>query len=195
MSRMFPAVFVDRDGVLIEDVHLLTQTEQVSVMKDVPAALTRLRRAGLKLVLVTNQPVVARGLALEKDIERIHGHLNDLLEQLGARKFDAIYFCPHHPNATVPSYRLDCPCRKPKPGMILAAAKDHSLDLARSFMVGDRVTDIVAGASAGCKTVLLTSGRHVVPPIETVEPLPTSIHPDHVCSSLFEATEWILEAR
>ncbi len=190
---MKPAVFLDRDGVLIEDVHLLTRPEQVVMPAGVPGALRALGAAGFKLIVVSNQPVVARGLATEPDVRAVHAHMESLFQSAGAPPLDGIYFCPHHPNATLPAYRLDCDCRKPKPGLFRRAAKELELDLGASFAVGDRITDIIAGAKAGCRTVLVQTGKHLEQPIETSEPLDLTIQPDHTCADLGAAVEWILK--
>ena len=190
---MKPAVFLDRDGVLIEDVHLLTRPDQIVVLPGVPEALKKLAAAGFKLIVVSNQPVVARGLVSEQDVRAVHEHMESLLRCDGSPPLDAIYFCPHHPNATLVSYRVDCDCRKPKPGMFLQAARELDIDLQASFTVGDRITDIIAGAKAGCRTVLVQTGKHTEKPIESSEPLDTTIQPDQVCADLAEAAEWILK--
>ncbi|MCL4788751.1 MAG: HAD family hydrolase [Verrucomicrobia bacterium] len=189
---MRSAVFLDRDGVLVEDVDLLTRTDQLRVLAGVPASLIALREAGFALVVVSNQPVVARGLATEAEVQAIHVELGGLIRAAGGPDFDQVYFCPHHPNATLPAYRVDCDCRKPKPGMLLRAARELSLDLRSSFLVGDRLTDIIAGARAGCRTVLGQTGKHLDRPIETNEPLDTTIRPDHTCADLPAAVGWIL---
>ncbi len=189
---MKAAVFLDRDGVLIEDVHLLTRPEQVVIPSGVSAALRALGAAGFKLVVVSNQPVVARGLVSELDVRAVNIHMDSLLQRAGAPPLDGIYVCPHHPNATLPAYRVDCDCRKPRPGMILQAAQDHQIALQQSFLVGDRFTDIMAGAKAGCRTVLVQTGQHAAPPIESPEAIDRSIAPDFVCEGLLGASEWIL---
>jgi D-glycero-D-manno-heptose 1,7-bisphosphate phosphatase len=185
-------VFLDRDGVLVDDQGLLLRAEQIRLLAGVPAALQRLKAAGLFLATVSNQAAVARGLIDEEEL----GDLNELvLEQIvacGGPRLDAVYYCPHHPEATLPEYRTACPCRKPRPGMILRAAAEHGLDLAASFLVGDRMTDIAAGAAAGCRTVLVTCGRHAAPPIVTVDPIDPACRPDHTCLDLAEAAQWIL---
>ena len=135
---------------------------------------------------------MARGLATEADVVALHKFLQALLMQAGAPRLDGWYFCPHHPKANVPAYRLNCDCRKPQPGMLLRAARELRLDLSASFMVGDRITDIIAGARAGCRTILVQTGMHSKPPIETAEPLDVSVQPDFTCAGLPEAAEWIL---
>jgi D-glycero-D-manno-heptose 1,7-bisphosphate phosphatase len=192
---MRPAVFLDRDGVLVEDLGLVARAEDLRILPDVPHALGRLRQAGLVLVVITNQPVIARGLASETDIRTVHQQLEEGLIAAGAPKLDAWYFCPHHPKAEVAAYRVICHCRKPRPGMLRQAARDLGLDLAASYMVGDRITDIAAGASAGCRTVQVETGKHTATPITLVEPLDPNLAPDHVCPGLAAAADWILRQR
>ncbi|MBX3745125.1 MAG: HAD family hydrolase [Verrucomicrobiae bacterium] len=187
------AVFLDRDGVLIEDVHLLTDPRQLRLLPGVPAALRRLREAGFRLILVSNQAVVARGLASEDDVRRIHDALTGMLRDSGGPPLDGLYFCPHHPEATVEAYRLDCDCRKPRPGLLLRGAADHAVELTASFLVGDRLTDVAAGARAGCRTVLVETGRHAEPLIVTRDPIAPGLRPDHTCSGLPSAADWILD--
>lgn len=189
------AVFMDRDGVLIEDVHLLINPGDIRVLEGVPQALRDLKDAGFKLIVISNQTVVARGLITEQEVYAINAKMEHFLQQAGGPHFDGFYFCPHHPNATLPVYRIDCACRKPRPGLLLRAAREHKLILSTSFAVGDRITDIIAGARAGCRTVLVQTGKHQAPPIETTEPLDESVQPNHVCADLKAAAEWILRAR
>lgn len=187
----FPAIFLDRDGVLIEDVHLLIRPEQIRILPNVAKALSEFKKVGFKLIVVSNQTVVARGLASEADVHRINSDIEKLLQSEGAPAFTAIYICPHHPKATLPEYRMNCECRKPRAGMFLQAAREHDIDLKKSFTIGDRITDIIAGVRAGCRTVLVQSGKHTDVPIETVEPIDQSIHPDHTCADLLAAAKWI----
>ena len=187
-----PAVFLDRDGVLVEDVCFLTRAEDFRILPGVPAALTRLHAAGFQLIMISNQSVVARGMISEGQLEEIHAVLQNLFVAAGAPPLDAIYCCPHHPEATLPQYRMACECRKPRPGAILHAAGDRGLDLAASYLVGDRITDVVAGVLAGCRTVLVRSPATADPPIVTVEPLDESLRPDYVCADLGAAADWIL---
>lgn len=178
--------------MLIKDVHLLSDPAGIEVLDTVPGALTRLRAAGFLLIVVSNQPIVARGLLDESGVEALHREVERRLVEAGAPRPDGFYLCPHHPKATLETYRKDCECRKPRPGMLLKAAADHRLSLDASFMVGDRITDIVAGRRAGARTVMVRSGEHLAPPITTSEPLDPSIRPDHVCDTLAEAAEWII---
>jgi D-glycero-D-manno-heptose 1,7-bisphosphate phosphatase len=186
------AIFLDRDGVLTQDLGLVTEPESLHVLPGVPEALSALRARGLRLICASNQAVVARGLISEDEVEAINGHLDELIVAAGGPALDAHYFCPHHPEAALSRYRVACDCRKPKPGLLHRAAREHGLDLAASFMVGDRLTDIAAGASAGCSTVLVHSGRHRDEPIVTVGPPPTAVKPGFVAAALPEAVGWIL---
>jgi D-glycero-D-manno-heptose 1,7-bisphosphate phosphatase len=189
------AIFLDCDGVLIEDVHLLTNANDIRILEGVPQALMRLHEAGFRLIVISNQTVVARGLATEQDVYTIHAEMERLLEQAGGPRLDGFYFCPHHPNATLLAYRVVCECRKPRPGLLLRTAHEHNLDLIASFVVGDRITDIVAGVRAGCQTILVQTGKHEDPLIETVELLDELIQPHHTCADLTAAAEWILTLR
>ncbi|MEW6303816.1 MAG: HAD family hydrolase [Verrucomicrobiota bacterium] len=189
------AVFLDRDGVLVEDVHLLTHAGQLRVLPGVPAALARLKQAGFQLIVASNQTVVARGMATEDDVRAVNEQLNALLANAGGARIDAFYVSPFHPNANLPAYRRDSDCRKPRPGLLLRAAVERQLDLRASFMIGDRISDVIAGHRAGCRTVLVQTGKHDAPPIESGEAIDTTVQPDHVCAGLPEAADWILAAR
>ncbi len=159
------AVFLDRDGVLVRERGFITLPEQLSVLPGAAGALAFLRRRGFRLVVVTNQSGIARGLLTEGDLARLHA---DLLSRLRAEHpgafWDALYFCPHHPREGHPPYRVDCGCRKPRPGMILRAAAEHGLDPARSWMVGDALRDLEAGRASGCRTAALPGPDGAVAP-------------------------------
>jgi D-glycero-D-manno-heptose 1,7-bisphosphate phosphatase len=157
MTTLQPAVFLDRDGVIIEDAHYLGDRYRVRLIPGSAEAIAALNRAGWPVVVVTNQSGVGRGLFTVVHVEGVHAHLAGLLATFGAR-VDAFHYCPHHPEAEVEAYRADCDCRKPRPGMLLAAAAALGLDLARSWMVGDRASDLEAGAAVGCRTVLVRTG-------------------------------------
>jgi D-glycero-D-manno-heptose 1,7-bisphosphate phosphatase len=187
------AVFLDRDGVLIEDSHLLTRPDQMVVFAGVPQALRSLAKAGFKLIVVSNQTVISRGLASEQEVQAVNDHMESLLQSGGAKPLDGIYICPHHPKATLPRYRIACDCRKPRPGLFLQAARDHGIDLPRSFAIGDRITDIIAGAKAGCRTILVQSGKHADAPIESPDAVDVDIEPDYTCADLPAAAAWILK--
>jgi D-glycero-D-manno-heptose 1,7-bisphosphate phosphatase len=153
-----PAIFVDRDGVILEMVHYLNRVEQVALAPGVAEAIRSINETGVPLVIVTNQSAVARGLLTESGLDAIHARMAELLSARGAH-VDAIYYCPHHPDAGEGAYRRDCECRKPNPGMLRKAAADLGLDLPRSVMIGDHATDIEAGHNAGvARTMLVLTG-------------------------------------
>lgn len=188
-----PAVFLDRDGVLIEDVDLLVDAGQIRVLDGVGRSLTALHEAGFVLVVATNQSVVARGLVTEDELDALHGELSRRIRDAGGPAIDTVYACPHHPNATLDAYRLDCECRKPQPGLLLQAADELALDLNASVMVGDRLTDVTAGSLAGCATVLVQTGKHRDAPIESILELVEPVVADHECADLEAAVTWILD--
>ncbi len=186
------AVFLDRDGVIIRDVHLLTRSSEIQLYPYSAAAIRALKDAGFLVIVVSNQTVVARGLATEADVERMNAEIQRLLQQATGASIDAFYSCPHHPHATMPAYRVICECRKPRPGLLLRAAQEHHVDLAASYMVGDRITDIIAGKRAGCTSVLVQTGAHTHKPIETDEDLSRfDGQPDFICADLGEAVDYI----
>jgi D-glycero-D-manno-heptose 1,7-bisphosphate phosphatase len=190
---MRPAVFLDRDGVLVADDGLLTDPARFRILPGVPAALRDLQAAGLALVVVTNQPVVARGMIDEAGLLGVHAHLVELLVAAGAPRLAHIYACPHHPQGEVAAYAIVCDCRKPFPGLLTRAADELGLDLRRSVMVGDRIGDVAAGAAAGCRTVQVLSGRHDEPPITSAAHIPPGLVADHRCADLAAAARWILD--
>lgn len=182
-------VFLDRDGVLIEDVELLVDPTRARILPGVAQSLARLKSQGFTLVVVTNQTVVARGLVTEADVQALHDQLQTELNR-DAGGVDAWYYCPHHPHADVAEYRRSCECRKPGAGMLRQAAERFGIDLTRSFMIGDRPTDVAAGVAAGCRTVLVKTGRHLDPPI-VGGAATVGIVPDCACADLVEAATWI----
>ena len=183
------AAFLDRDGVLVCDSGLITEAGQFVLLEGVPEALWLLKRAGFRLIVVTNQAVVARGLVSERGLLVLHDAMQDFLMSQGAPRLDAIYACPHHPNASLREYRHECQCRKPRPGLLLQAAEENDLDLRQSFMIGDRLTDIAAGQRAGCGTILVQTGQHLAAPIQTVDNLENTLPPDYVEPHLYAAAE------
>jgi D-glycero-D-manno-heptose 1,7-bisphosphate phosphatase len=149
------AIFLDRDGTIIEDPGYLSHPEQVNLLDGAAEALVELRTMGYKLVIVSNQSAVARGIVTEKDLDEIHDRLRQLLTEKGAY-LDQIYYCPYHPDGVVPKYRKDSDWRKPNPGMLLAAADEMNIDLSQSWSIGDSSRDVEAGLRAGCKTILIS---------------------------------------
>ena len=151
------AVFLDRDGVLVEDVTYLSSADQLRLLPGVGEALRSLQDR-FSLVVITNQSGIARGFLTEDDLQTIH---LELIVLLAAEEVvvDALYYCPHLPDAPESFYSQECGCRKPRPGMLLRARADFGIDLSRSFLIGDRPSDIQAGEAAGVKSILLSSSR------------------------------------
>lgn len=153
-----PAVFLDRDGTLTAEAEWVTKSAELGLFPFAAEAIALLSRAGYAVVLATNQSAVARGLITERELAGIHAHMARELARGGAR-LDGVYTCPHHPTEGSAPYRRECECRKPKPGMLLAAARDLGLDLARSFVVGDAERDLAAGAAVGARGILVATGK------------------------------------
>ncbi len=152
------AVFLDRDGTINKYVGFLRNIEEFELLEGVTSAIAKMNALGYLVIVVTNQPVIARGEVSFEELEMIHHKMETLLGKEGAY-VDAIYFCPHHPHkgydGEIPELKFDCECRKPKPGMIQKATQDFNIDLSKSWMVGDSENDIKAGQNAGCKTALI----------------------------------------
>ncbi len=146
---MKKAVFLDRDGVVIKQVHYLHRAADVELESGVGVGLKKLHDAGFGCFVVTNQSGVARGMFTLADVEEVHAEIRRQLQKFGT-DIDGFYICPHHPE-----YDGDCDCRKPKPGLIFRAAAEHDIDLANSFMAGDKAADVVAGRNAGCRQAYL----------------------------------------
>jgi len=174
------AVFLDRDGTLIEDVDYLTEPGQIRILPGVPAALRRLKEAGFLLIVVTNQSAVARGMLTEAKLTAVHAELNGRLAAEGAA-VDAFYYCPHLPDGVVERYARACDCRKPAAGLLRRAAAEWHVDPARSYAVGDSERDVEAGRAAGCFSILLGGGR--------------SGHADALAADLAGAADVILGSR
>ena len=179
------AIFLDKDGTLIDDVPYNVDPAQVRLSWQAGPALQLLQEAGYKLIVVTNQSGVARGLFTEAALDGVQARLVELLAQYGVQ-LDGFYHCPHHPDGTVARYALACTCRKPMPGMLVRAAQEHGIDLVQSWMIGDILNDVEAGHRAGCRSVLIDNGNET----EWVEsPLR---RPDLFAADLYAAATAIL---
>ena len=154
------AIFLDRDGTINKYVGFLRNIDEFELIDGVAEAIRLINESGYLAIVVTNQPVIARGEVSFDELGAIHNKMETLLGAEGAY-LDAIYFCPHHPHkgyaGEVPELKIDCDCRKPKPGMLLKAAQDFNIDLSQSWMIGDGENDVKAGQAAGCKTALIGS--------------------------------------
>lgn len=161
LRNMQRAVFLDRDGTINRYTGFLRNVDEFELLPGVADAIKKINASGFLAIVVTNQPVIARGEVTHEQLQEIHNKMEALLGQDGAY-LDAIYYCPHHPHrgyeGEIPELKINCGCRKPKPGMLLKAAADFNIDLAKSWMVGDGENDIRAGQAAGCKTALIDEG-------------------------------------
>jgi D-glycero-D-manno-heptose 1,7-bisphosphate phosphatase len=182
-----PAAFIDRDGTLIEERHYLAALDDVVLFPGSVEALRLLRDAGLALVVVSNQSGVARGFFDEAFVRRVHAHLDARLGAHGIR-VDGYYYCPHHPEGAVEPYRRACDCRKPAPGLVQAAARDLGLDLPRSYVVGDKWTDVELAAQVGAAGLLVRSGHGADAGVS-----PEGVAPAAVVATLLDAARWIVD--
>jgi D-glycero-D-manno-heptose 1,7-bisphosphate phosphatase len=185
---VIPGVFLDRDGTLIEEVGYLDRLDRLALFPWSGEAVKRLNARGFAVAVVTNQSGVAQGYFDEAFVRAVHRSLDARLGALGAR-IDGYYYCPHHPDAAVPAYRSACECRKPRPGLLERAARDLSVDLSRSFVVGDRWSDIALAQAAGARGILVRTGYG-----ETAAGSPREgLAPAAVVADLMAAVTWILE--
>ena len=156
------AIFLDRDGTINKYVGFLRNIDDFELIDGVAEAIRKINESGYLAIVVTNQPVIARGEVSFEELEEIHNKMETLLGKEGAY-LDAIYYCPHHPHKGYdgerPELKIECDCRKPKPGMLLKAAEDFNIDLSKSWMIGDGENDVKAGINAGCKTALIGQGK------------------------------------
>lgn len=192
------AVFLDRDGTLNEEVAYLDRLDQVRLLPGAAEAIRRINESGMKAVVITNQSGVARGFFDETFVEKTHAYFRDILRVEGAT-IDAFYFCPHHPTEGKGRYLQACGCRKPAPGMLLKAADDLGIDLRRSYLIGDALTDIEAGNSAGVKGILVRTGcgnESVAALAADPEPgVGATSRPLYIAADLREAVAWIMDRR
>ncbi|MDG7007254.1 MAG: HAD family hydrolase [Nitrososphaerota archaeon] len=191
------AVLVDRDGILNEMIYYPDPgvvdspftPRQFELVDGIGPALRAMKAAGYKLVLVSNQPSVAKKHLTMATFKKIQEKMHRLLAAEGVR-LDGEYYCFHHPQAKIAKFRVVCECRKPKPGMLLQAAKDLDLDLANSFMIGDGLYDVGAGKAAGCKTILVANLNALL----SRKMDETGTHPDFVARNVSEAADMVKKA-
>ena len=181
------AVFIDKDGTLIEDVPYNVDPGRIRLAAGAAEGLPRLHAAGFLLIVISNQSGVARGLFAEEALTAVHERLRELLADLGV-PLAGLYYCPHHPEGIVPQYVVSCSCRKPAPGLILSAAREHGIAPEHSWFVGDILDDVEAGQRAGCRTVLIDNAN------ETEWRRSPRRWPDSVATGLAEAARFITTA-
>lgn len=181
------AIFLDRDGTIVEEIDHRSPTDDLALLPGAAQALHSLKEKGFLLVIVTNQGGVGRGEFTEEDVRRMHRGLAEDLSQIGL-KMDGIYYCPHHPDATLKRYRVECPCRKPKAGLLERASDDLSINLVESFMVGDKLSDVEAGRRVGCRTILVLTGHGRA----AAEQIRAGGWPDVVVPTLTGGARWVL---
>jgi len=187
---MRPAVFLDRDGTINEQMGYINHISRFVMLPRAAAAIRLLNDQGIPVVVVSNQSGLARGYFPESLIGEVHAKMTEALAQEGAH-VDGIYICPHHPEAKEERFRLACDCRKPKPGMFHKAAADLGLDLDRSYVVGDRWSDLKAAAAVRAKGVLVLTGYgrgdfEYIGPVQAVQPT-------YVAEDLYAAVQWIVQ--
>ena len=193
--RTFPerhrdrAVILDRDGTINIEVGYLTQANDFRLIPGTPEAIKAFNNLGLRVVVVTNQAGIARGFLSETTLEAIHRSMGHTLRRHNA-SVDAVYYCPHHPTDGFGPYKVNCECRKPKPGMLKRAAAELDIDLSQSFIVGDKLTDLEAGRSVGCSMVLVRTGYG---PESERNLEQCGVHPEHIAEDLLAASKWIVD--
>jgi len=185
------AIFLDRDNTLIEDPGYLADPQAVKLLPGVELALKSMAQAGFKLIVVTNQSGIARGMLTQETLGKIHAEMRRQLAEHDAH-VDGIYYCPFHPEGTVPEFAKDSDLRKPRPGMLFWAAKEHDIDLTVSWLVGDSARDIEAGQRAGCRTVRVRTrpAHHTAPGEENDE----DVQADYTVRNLVDAARVILRS-
>ncbi len=188
-QHMNKAVFLDRDGTVNEEVGYLSDLSQLKLIPGSASAIKRLNDAGFLVVLVTNQSGIARGYFSESFVHETHALLKQMLQREGAH-LDGIYYCPHHPTEGKTHYTMECECRKPGTGLIDRAARDFAIDVRKSYVVGDKWSDVELGQRAGARTILVRSG---FAPDAAGNTRPAHIlDPDFIAGTITESVEWIL---
>lgn len=181
------AVFIDKDGTLIPDIPYNIDPKKITLQDGALEGLLQLQDAGYLLIVISNQSGVARGYFKEEALKEVQTKIGDLLAEKDVR-LSGFYFCPHHPDAIVKEYAIQCDCRKPQPGMLLKAADEHNIDLSRSWMIGDMLNDVEAGKMAGCKAILVEGGN------EKEWMLNDMRTPDYKAKNITQAVLFILQS-
>lgn len=181
------AAFLDKDGTLIENVPYNVDPSKIKLTEGAVEGLSLLQEAGYKLIVVSNQSGVALGHFQEEALDAVEDHLRSTLEKEGIH-LDGFYYCPHHPDGRLRNYAVPCFCRKPNPGMLFQAAREHHLNLAESWMIGDILNDVEAGRRADCRAILIDNGN------ETGWFLTPLRHPNFITNDLYEAARLIVDS-
>lgn len=184
------AVFLDRDGVICTEESYISDPRQLRLIPGAVEAIRLFNQSGLAAVVITNQSGVARGFFTEETVAALNRAMHERLGEQGAH-LDAVYYCPHHPDGTVEKYRLTCDCRKPATGMLRQAADECNLDLTRSYLVGDKLSDIECAGRAGAKGILVLTG-YGAEECKHIDQTP-ELHPAFIAADLREAAGWILK--
>jgi len=189
------AIFLDRDGTINEEVGYLDHPDRLHMIPAAFAAIRLINQSGMKAIVISNQSGVARGFFTEENVREIHQNIQQALRERGAF-IDRFYFCPHHPTEGEEPYRKVCNCRKPQPGMLYQAADELDIDLARSYMIGDKYADIEAAHRAGVKGVLVLTGygRHSSGDKDH-ETETQDNRPDYIAADILGAVRWIMKDR
>ena len=188
---MEKVIFLDRDGTINREVNYLHKPEDLEFLPGVIEALRRLKQAGYKLVVITNQAGVARGYYDCEDVEALHVFMNQKLKPVGA-EVDAFYFCPHHPVHGVGQYKAECSCRKPGTGMFEMAEREFPVDKSRSYMIGDKLIDVEAGKRYGVAGILVGTGYGAAERAAIIEKKEMPLY-DFYAETLMDAAGYIIE--
>ena len=186
---MKPAVFLDRDGTMVHDVGYLSRREDLQWYPWTIDAIRMLNRAGFLVCVTSNQGGIGLGVCTVPFVEATHREMDETIAASGGR-IDGWYYCPHHPRAVTDELRVACRCRKPEPGMIERASREHPIDLSRSFVVGDKMADVGLGTRAGATSILVRTGHGEREYARHGGAVPGAAH---VATDLMDATSWILE--
>jgi mannose-1-phosphate guanylyltransferase / phosphomannomutase len=191
LNKSYPqkAIFLDRDGVINKEVDNLSNIDRFELIDGVIESIKLINESEFICIVVTNQPVIAKGFLTEKELKLIHNKMDTILGTYGAY-LDALYYCPHHPErgfvGEIPKLKVVCKCRKPSNGMLMQASQKYNIDLSRSWMIGDRYVDVKAGKNSNCKTILLQTGH------SGNDKNKFNIKPDYICKNLEKAIALIL---
>ncbi len=179
------AIFLDKDGTLIENVPYNVDISKIILTEGAIEGLRALHHAGYKLIIISNQSGIAFGRFQEEDLVNVEDHLRQMLGSQGI-PLEGLYYCPHHPDGKVSRYTVQCFCRKPNPGLIFRAAREHGINLGASWLIGDILNDVEAGRRADCRTILIDNGN------ETEWEVSPLRRPHHTVKNLWEASQIIL---